>query len=210
VQVQGSGSAEQVIKALQYFNQAAEPPELIAVIRGGGSSDDLATFNDEPLVREIAASRVPTIIGVGHEVDVTLADLVCDVRAATPSNAAQLLVPDKREIISQNKRELVHVISRMTQQENSQRAYVADKKRSALDSIDDRFTRLQQQQQASRQILHQVNPSNVLRRGYAVIRASNGEALSSKSAEGLQKNDEVHIELEKVIIKAGVRNVSTK
>jgi exodeoxyribonuclease VII large subunit len=68
-------------------------PEVIVIIRGGGSADDLSTFNDEPLVRAVAGSRIPTLVGVGHETDQSLADMVADVRAATPSNAAQILVP---------------------------------------------------------------------------------------------------------------------
>ena len=97
VQVQGESAPEQMIRAITYFNQCEILPEVLVIIRGGGSADDLSAFNDEPLVRAIAASRIPTLVGVGHEVDVSLADMVADVRAATPSNAAQLLVPDRHE-----------------------------------------------------------------------------------------------------------------
>jgi exodeoxyribonuclease VII large subunit len=99
VQVQGVDAPDQMIRALNYINTRDELPEVIVIIRGGGSADDLSAFNDERLVRAIAASRVPTLVGVGHEVDESLADLVADVRASTPSNAAQLLVPDRNEII---------------------------------------------------------------------------------------------------------------
>lgn len=97
VQVQGTVAPDQIIRAINYFGEEEVLPEVLVIIRGGGSADDLAAFNDEPLVRAIAGSRIPTIVGVGHEVDVTLADMVADVRAATPSNAAQIVVPDKRE-----------------------------------------------------------------------------------------------------------------
>ena len=79
----------------------ADVPEVVVIIRGGGSLDDLSAFNDEPLVRAIAASRVPVLTGIGHEVDTSLADLAADVRAATPSNAAQLwclTVPNCRQV----------------------------------------------------------------------------------------------------------------
>lgn len=99
-QVQGSVAADQIIAAIRQFNELADPPEVLAILRGGGSRDDLAVFDDEKLVRTIAASRIPTITGVGHEIDTTLADLAADKRASTPSNAAELLVPDKREIIA--------------------------------------------------------------------------------------------------------------
>ncbi|HEU0266070.1 MAG TPA: exodeoxyribonuclease VII large subunit, partial [Candidatus Saccharimonadaceae bacterium] len=99
VQVQGEVAPEQMVRALKYFNQQEMLPEVIVLIRGGGSADDLSAFNDEPLVREIAASRVPVLTGIGHEIDVSLADLVADLAASTPSNAAELLVPDRREVL---------------------------------------------------------------------------------------------------------------
>ncbi|MBR2709563.1 exodeoxyribonuclease VII large subunit [Candidatus Saccharibacteria bacterium] len=93
-QVQGMDAPDQIIRALQYFNEHGEV-QVIAILRGGGSADDLAAFNDEKLVRAIAASKIPVITGVGHEVDVSLADLAADVRASTPSNAAELLTKDR-------------------------------------------------------------------------------------------------------------------
>ena len=87
VQVQGEAAADQIVAAINRFNESQTPPEVLVIIRGGGSADDLNTFNDELLVRAIAASRVPILVGIGHEVDMTLADLAADVRASTPSNA---------------------------------------------------------------------------------------------------------------------------
>src|SRR5690606_7756374 len=84
VKVQGDEAADQIIRALRYFNAKEILPEVIVIIRGGGSLDDLSAFNDELLVREIASSRIPTLVGVGHETDTTLSDLAADVRAATP------------------------------------------------------------------------------------------------------------------------------
>ena len=92
-QVQGATAAAQMIKALDLL---AQVPEIEAIIlgRGGGSADDLAAFNDEALVRKVAASRVPIVSAVGHEIDTTLTDLAADARAATPSQAAELVVAD--------------------------------------------------------------------------------------------------------------------
>ena len=94
-QVQGLDAPNQIIRALNYFNEHGEV-QAIAIIRGGGSADDLACFNDEQLARTIAASKIPVITGIGHEVDESLADLAADVRASTPSNAAELLTDDKK------------------------------------------------------------------------------------------------------------------
>lgn len=99
-QVQGDAAADQIITAIQQFNELPDPPEVLCILRGGGSREDLAVFDDEKLVRAVAASRIPTLTGVGHEVDTTLIDLVADKRASTPSNAAELLVPDRRELIA--------------------------------------------------------------------------------------------------------------
>lgn len=93
-QVQGIDAPDQIIKALQYFNERGEV-QMIAILRGGGSADDLACFNDEKLVRAVAASKIPVICGIGHEVDESLCDLAADVRASTPSNAAEMLTRDR-------------------------------------------------------------------------------------------------------------------
>ncbi len=95
--VQGADAPAAIVRALNAVQKLPEL-EVVIVARGGGSAEDLWAFNDERVVRAIAACRVPVVSGVGHEVDVTLADLVADVRAATPSNAAELVVPE-REVL---------------------------------------------------------------------------------------------------------------
>ena len=87
VQVQGGPAVEQIVAAFGYFNQLASPVDTVALIRGGGSLEDLQAFNTEPVARAVAGSRTPVIVGVGHEVDVSLADFAADVRAITPTNA---------------------------------------------------------------------------------------------------------------------------
>ena len=100
-QVQGLAASEQIIRALNFFNQHGGV-EVVAILRGGGSADDLAVFNDEQLARTIAASRIPVLTGIGHEIDESLADLAADVRASTPSNAAERLVLDRHTIEREN------------------------------------------------------------------------------------------------------------
>ena len=97
--VQGDEAPAQLIKGIQYFNQT-EPVDIIIIARGGGSQEDLWAFNNEGLARAIFASKIPVISGVGHEIDFTICDFVSDLRAPTPSAAAELAVPDKTELLS--------------------------------------------------------------------------------------------------------------
>ena len=122
--VQGVEAPDQIIAAIRQFNQLADPPEVLAIIRGGGSRDDLVAFDDERLVRTIAASRIPTIVGVGHEIDTTLADLAADRRASTPSNAAEVLVPDRQELMTQLEGQLSYMTQAVTHQLEIGRAHV--------------------------------------------------------------------------------------
>ena len=96
VRVQGEGSAAEIVVALEYFNRKL-PVDVILLVRGGGSLEDLWSFNEESVARAIAASAIPLISGVGHETDFTIADFVADMRASTPSAAAELVVQTRRE-----------------------------------------------------------------------------------------------------------------
>lgn len=96
VRVQGEGAALEIAKALKFFNQK-KLVDVLILARGGGSLEDLWAFNEEALARAIAASEIPVISGVGHETDFTIADFVADVRASTPSAAAELVVQTRRE-----------------------------------------------------------------------------------------------------------------
>ncbi len=198
VQVQGASAPDQIIRALEYFNTRDVLPEVIVVIRGGGSADDLSAFNDEKLVRAIASSRIPTLVGVGHEVDESLCDLAADVSASTPSNAAQILVPDKNEIIRSVNYKLKSLIPKLS----SILSRESDIARSSLSYIFDKFEREIQKHQeivsGVRGVLTQLNPETVLARGYALLR---GEIDIGGSIE---------IETKSNIIKAEVKDVRKK
>jgi exodeoxyribonuclease VII large subunit len=99
--VQGEGAAEELAGAIRLVHRLTDRPECIVLVRGGGSLEDLWAFNEEVLVRAIVASEVPVVTGVGHEIDVTLADLAADVRALTPTHAATLLSPAKEELLQE-------------------------------------------------------------------------------------------------------------
>jgi exodeoxyribonuclease VII large subunit len=96
--VQGEGAVEEVVRGIEYFSRT-QWPDLVIVGRGGGSLEDLWTFNEEAVARAIAACTVPVISAVGHETDVTIADFVADLRAPTPSAAAELAVPNLEDIV---------------------------------------------------------------------------------------------------------------
>ena len=98
--VQGEGAAEEIAAAIATANLLARPIDCLVVTRGGGSLEDLWAFNEEVVVRAIHASRIPVISAVGHEIDVTLSDLVADVRALTPSEAAELVAPAADELLA--------------------------------------------------------------------------------------------------------------
>jgi len=196
--VQGADAPDQIIRAISYFNQLEVLPEVLVIVRGGGSADDLAAFNDELLVRAIAGSRIPTLVGVGHEVDESLADLVADVRAATPSNAAQILVPDRNEMIRAVQAQISSLLPRMSQVIEQQKQSVKGVLSVALDKIGLLVGNHERSLLSLKNILSQLNPDKVLARGYALIR---GEPVVGGVIE---------IETSKVIMKAEVKNVSKR
>lgn len=100
VQVQGMGAAESIARAITSFNDRDHRPDVLIVGRGGGSLEDLWAFNEEIVARAIFASDIPVISAVGHETDFSISDFVADIRAATPSMAAELAVPDRQELMA--------------------------------------------------------------------------------------------------------------
>ena len=143
-QVQGLDAPEQIIRALKYFNERGDV-QMIAILRGGGSKDDLACFNDEELVRAVAASKIPVICGIGHEVDESLCDLACDVRASTPSNAAELLTRDRKT------------------------EKIMEKVERIRDKINSEIRMLESNLMQKKRIIETLNLENVLRQGYAIV-----------------------------------------
>ena len=96
--VQGEKSLKDLIDGINYFNNTLSTPDLIIIARGGGSLEDLMSFNEEELVKNISESKIPIISAVGHETDFTLCDLVADLRAPTPTAAAEIAVPDRKDL----------------------------------------------------------------------------------------------------------------
>jgi exodeoxyribonuclease VII large subunit len=196
-QVQGDASAPTIVEALAAMN--AEPGlDAVIVARGGGSLEELWPFNEEPVARAIYACRVPVISGVGHETDTTIADLVADVRAPTPSAAAELAVPDARELRRQ--------VSAHYRNLNMLALAEVARRRAALDGLDARaarrlpdvdalrlrvdellararntagsLTTLRQEQLRGLAFrLAALDPRAVLKRGYAVVQRRDTRAV---------------------------------
>ena len=204
-QVQGNGAADQIIAAIHQFNQMADPPEVLAILRGGGSRDDLAVFDDEQLVRAVTASRIPTISGVGHEIDVTLVDLAADVRASTPSNAAELLVPDRRELITDVDDKLHQMAAALQRQVDGDRSSLLHRIARLSQGMDRIMTFSQQRCDSLVQTLRAYDPRAVLQRGYAILWNEQQHVVQTA-----QVGDCLSIETSNNLIKAEVIDVRNK
>lgn len=169
-QVQGEPAADQIIRAVRYFNSLEVLPDVLVIIRGGGSAEDLMTFNDEQLARAVAESRIPTLVGVGHEIDNSLADMVADVRAATPTNAAEILVPDRNEIIRTVRRQVTTLGYQVVQALDDYSARTREQLSGAFRRIEERLDATFERLAVLRLATSQLNPDAVLRRGYALVR----------------------------------------
>ena len=190
-QVQGMDAADQIIRALRYFNERGEV-QAIAILRGGGSADDLSCFNDEALVREIAASKIPVITGIGHEVDESLADLAADVRASTPSNAAEILTRDRAEeqekigrLMGRARQAILLEAQRALEQNRSKvfdvsnglmRRYIEpsltenrEKMKGVLEIIRAELDRKLEKLSHQKTLVSALNPEKVLKQGYAIL-----------------------------------------
>lgn len=176
-QVQGMAASDQIIRAIDFLNSQSELPDVIAIIRGGGSADDLAVFNDEKLVRAVANSRVPIITGIGHEIDQSLCDLAADFAASTPSNVAQILTPNKfdemRFLRSKILRTNDLLLSKIAELKKSNREKNQEIRNRILQNILDQ----KREVQAKKRILESYNPQNILAKGYALI---SGEIATGK------------------------------
>ena len=217
VKVQGLEAPQAVADAIAAFNDVppddAQRPDLLIVGRGGGSTEDLWAFNEEVVARAIAASELPVVSAVGHESDVTIADLVADERAATPSTAAEIAVPDRRDVADRVRTlhdRLRSQVTRRLQEAHQQvdtlvasRAFHAPARRleqhqQHLDTLVGRLTRsgdrLVDQARTRldrlRDRLHALDPEQPLRRGYAHL-TRNGSPI--RSAEALEDGDQVRL-----------------
>lgn len=192
VQVQGEAAIGQVVGAIEHFNQEAKPVEVLVITRGGGSAEDLAAFSTEQVARAVAASRIPTLVAIGHEVDISLAELAADQRASTPSNAAQLLVPDKsaeQQKFNQYKDLLIELVR---QRHDERVQLLADQKRELALTLERLFKNAQHSLDLRAQLLAALNPLAAMQRGFAIV-SSQGRVV--KATKQLKAGQDVTIRL---------------
>jgi exodeoxyribonuclease VII large subunit len=214
VAVQGVEAIGDITQAFEKFTTEKELCDMLVLIRGGGSLEDLAAFNSEEVVKAIYHSRIPVIVGVGHERDESLADLVADVRASTPSNAAEIAVPNRKDFVQQLDFEIEHVQQNLEHQVVVRRHEV-DQMSGLLATqfgrctekagkIIEEFYRLPDILKAevrsvkdalgSAEILFKnVDPKRLLQRGFSITRNKDGEIV--KKSEQVRKGEEIVVEL---------------
>lgn len=206
VQVQGDAAVPQIVGAITFLNQLANPPDVLVVIRGGGSADDLQVFNTEQVTRAVAASRVPTIVAIGHEIDVSLAELAADVRASTPSNAAEVLVPDRRDMVLRLREQRLLLLDRVSNRISEETKYVINSRNQLVQDVDRIMSVTRELNFRRLQLLSALSPESALRRGYAIVRDNEGKVL--KSGKSISNGDKVSIQLTDARISAQVGEVS--
>ncbi|HRZ10176.1 MAG TPA: exodeoxyribonuclease VII large subunit, partial [Gemmatimonadales bacterium] len=175
-QVQGEGAVASLVRALELVNRI-EGVDACIIGRGGGAKEDLAAFNAEPVCRALAAVRVPTISAVGHETDVSLSDLVADLRAPTPSAAAEMAVPDRAALLHRVDGfgvRLAAGLRRRTRVAEERLARSGDRLQSALGRLVE--ARRNQVERLAAQ-LDALSPLRVLARGYSVAQDEQGRVL---------------------------------
>ena len=203
-QVQGEEAPEQIVRGIELLDRSGRV-DVIVIGRGGGSIEELWAFNDERVVRAVAAAVMPIVSAVGHQTDFTLSDFAADLRAATPSQAAELVVPDRLELfrrLSSARRRLNQALrhrlierrlrlERCLQSSLFRRPQELLRDRSQLlDQLSERLTHAlkaalderQQRLRIANEKLNLLNPWGVLQRGYSVVRRPDGAVISSAEA----------------------------
>ncbi|RYG61904.1 MAG: exodeoxyribonuclease VII large subunit [Alphaproteobacteria bacterium] len=207
VAVQGNGAAEQVAAAIEGFNAMPEGvrPDVLIVARGGGSFEDLMPFNSEVVVRAVAGSYIPVVSGVGHEPDVTLCDFAADVRAPTPSAAAEMVVPVRDDLLytltltqRRLRQGVVGEITDLKQRVDYLRRLIPDPRRQVVQAgqrlaelderlrqrMTERFTGWRERVSVMERLVQTVSPAAVLERGYVYVTREGAPLNSAKAAAG--------------------------
>jgi exodeoxyribonuclease VII large subunit len=191
VLVQGEKAPDDICGAIKYFNELANPPEVIVITRGGGSAEDLWAFSTEKVTRAVAASRVPTIVAIGHEVDISLAEKAADRRASTPSNAAEIIVPDKKQVLvnlAQINLQLSSLIGNLFTYYSKE----LDQIKEMLDKIIIlKINTTYEAIQTQSVLLDALSPKKILEKGYSIIKINN---VLVRNAKQLKNGNELNLQ----------------
>lgn len=204
VQVQGDPASVQIVSALKQFNTMVDAPDVLVVTRGGGSADDLQAFSTEQVTRAVAASRIPTVVAIGHEVDISLAELAADQRASTPSNAAELLVPDRAAVLHHVQVQRERVAHAAEQALLHARKHIKTQTDHLASAVDHSLSQARQQLTLRTQVLQAYNPQAALQRGYALVRQGKTVLRTGKNSK---VGDEINVQLADATLAATVKRV---
>lgn len=206
-QVQGEAAIEQIVAAVASANAEAQPAEVLVITRGGGSAEDLAAFNTEQVTRAVATSRIPTLVAIGHEVDFSLAELAADQRASTPSNAAELLTPDRIQA-SARLLDYQQVLAQALQaQVGAMKTRLQVQYDHLLQGVQHLLNQQQRQLTAQNNLLEALSPEAALQRGYAIL-CQDGHAI--QSARVLAVGDKVEAQLVDGRIQTTIEKIELK
>jgi exodeoxyribonuclease VII large subunit len=193
VAVQGAEAVPQIVNALQTFN-AKMCADVLIIGRGGGSAEDLWAFNEEPVVRAVAASEIPVISAVGHETDVTLTDFAADLRAPTPSAAAELAAPDSEELSDTLMQTAVNMHMGMERRLNDEHMQLDLLTHSLQEGLEKPTQLCSQSLSILAGRLEDLNPLNVLRRGYSMVTSAGGGVLTNPKDVSIGEQVQVRME----------------
>ena len=192
VQVQGEPAPQQLTSAIARANSESKLADVLVIIRGGGGADDLAAFNDERVVRAVASSRIPTLVAIGHEIDESLCELAADKRASTPSNAAELIAPDRSAELRQLAHQKVGLLQQIKTVFSLEQARLKDMRKQLTARLNIIQEYAEQSLDAAKQIFKAYNPQNILKRGYALVK-SGGSFV--KSIDDIKAGNNIDVNL---------------
>ncbi len=181
VLVQGEAASADIAAMLDYINENFDDIDTLIVGRGGGSVDDLWAFNEENVARAIYRSEIPIISAVGHEIDFTIADLVADLRAETPTAAAQLVVPDTEQMRKQMEDLKEHLYIQLSNKLMYHRLLIDNLAKEMKNCLNGQIAKLENELTQSKLLLEENNPTQILENGYSVLTDEDGKVISAIS-----------------------------
>ena len=192
-QVQGEGAEDGIVQALQNLDDM-EGIDVVIVARGGGSLEDLWAFNEEKVARAIYASKAPVISGVGHDTDFTIADFVADVRAPTPSAAAELAVPDRAELEAHLQSLSNTLLRNLARSVESHRQRIDEVSRAASVNLRNALALSKERLRGRELELASLSPMATLTRGYALVQHSVTGSVVSR-LDQVERGDTIDVKV---------------